>query len=135
LIRIVINSFAGCLLLLLTAALYEYNALLAALLALAAVDQFEDVYFYAFGKRLIPDWLMPVDVLLEGVLIALGVGILLFSLFYYAYFHSWFFRLLMFLSVPIILSGVEDVLYWMRGEEGLGIAIRKEEEFKFVKKK
>jgi len=112
---VVINSFAGCLMLLVAAALWPYSPWLSLLVALASIDQFEDVYYYAFGRRLVPRWLAPVDVLFEGVCAALGAAIAIFSLVYMSYFNTWFFQALLLLSIPMIWSAAEDVGYWMAG--------------------
>lgn len=112
--RIIINSFVFVLLLLIAYMIWSSSPLLAFLLVLAAIDQFEDVYYYTYRKRLFPMWFMPIDVMFEMVVVVIGLGILVFSLIYYAYFETWFFRAMMLLSIPIIYSAIEDVVLWRR---------------------
>jgi len=111
-VRIIINSFTFILLLVLAYVMWQGNPLLSFLLALAAIDQFEDVYYYTYRKRLFPSWLMPLDLVFEVVAVCIGLGMLIFSLIYYAYFETWFFKALLFLSIPIIYSAVEDIVMW-----------------------
>jgi len=111
-VRIIINSFTFILLLIIAYVMWQSNPLLSFLLALAAIDQFEDVYYYTYRRRLFPSWFMPLDMIFEMVVIGIGLGMLIFSLIYYAYFETWFFRALLFLSIPIIYSAVEDIVMW-----------------------
>jgi len=112
LVRIIVNSFTFVLLAILSYILWETNPAYSFLLALATVDQFEDVYYYTYRKRLFPDWFMPLDMIFEMTVVGIGVGMLIFSLIYYAYFETWFFRALMVLSFPVIYSAVEDIVLW-----------------------
>ena len=115
--RVIINSFTFILLLIIAYVMWQSNPLLSLILALTAIDQFEDVYFYVYRKRMFPDWFMPFDMLFETVALGIGLGILIFSLTYYMYFETWFFKALMFLSIPIIYSAVEDIVMWRRPPE------------------
>jgi len=136
LVRIITNSFAGCLLLLLGGILWSLSPYLSIVLFLVSFDQIEDVYYYVYRKRLIPDWLMPVDLVFEGVCAAVGMAIILFSLWYMPYFQTWFFQALLVLAIPIIWSSVEDIIRWsavLRGEEVVACAFC--EKKKFVKRK
>lgn len=112
-VRIIVNSFTLVLLLVIAYVMWQSNPLLSILLILAAVDQFEDVYYYTYMKRLFPSWFMPIDIVLEMLVMGIGVGMLLFSIVYYAYFETWFFRALLLLSIPVIYSAIEDVATWM----------------------
>jgi len=111
-VRVVVNSFAGCLLLLLAWALWWYNPVISILLALASLDQFEDVYYYVYRRRLIPQWLMPVDVVFEGVAVSIGLGMLLMAILYMSYFQTWFFQALLIASIFVVWSGLEDIIQW-----------------------
>jgi len=111
-VRIIINSFTFVLLLIIAYVVWRSNPLLSFLLALVAIDQFEDVYYYVYRRRLFPEWFMPFDMIFEMVVVGIGLGMLVFSLIYYAYFETWFFRALLFLSIPIIYSAVEDIVMW-----------------------
>jgi len=110
--RIIINSFAFILLVILAYVMWQSNPTFSILLALAAIDQFEDVYYYVYRKRLFPSWFMPIDVVFEVVLFVVGLGMLLFSITYYIYFETWFFRALLPLSIMVMYSSVEDILMW-----------------------
>ncbi len=114
LFRIVINSFALVLLLMLSVVFSQFNLLFAFLLALSAFDQFEDVYYYVYGVRLIPSWFMFFDIVFELVLIFIGVIMFSLSFIYYYYFPTWFFRVLFFISILIVYSAIEDLAYWIR---------------------
>ena len=116
-VRTIINSFTFILLLIVAYVMWQGNPLLSLLLALAAVDQFEDVYYYVYRKRLFPPWLMPLDMIFEMIVIGIGLGMLIFSLIYYAYFETWFFRALLLLSIPIIYSATEDIIMWRQVPE------------------
>jgi len=111
-VRIIVNSFTFILLLVIAYVMWQSNPLFSILLILAAVDQFEDVYYYTYMKRLFPSWFMPIDMVLEMLVIGIGIGMLLFSIVYYAYFETWFFRALLLLSIPVIYSAIEDVATW-----------------------
>lgn len=150
-VRIIINSFTFILLLIIAFVVWRSNPLLSFLLALAAIDQFEDVYYYTYRKRLFPSWFMPFDMFFEVVAIGIGLGMLVFSLIYYAYFETWFFRALLFLSIPIIYCAVEDIVMWRQpppeGSKPELISkavmhhacpkeeVREEEGFRFVRRK
>jgi len=112
LIRIIINSFALILLVILAYALWPSNPAYSFLLLLAAVDQFEDVYCYTYKKRLFPDWFMPFDIVFETILFGIGLGMLVFSISYYIYFETWFFKALLPISLLIMYSSLEDILLW-----------------------
>ncbi|RLG77828.1 MAG: hypothetical protein DRO12_01015 [Thermoprotei archaeon] len=142
LLRIIINSFGLVLLLVLAFVLWKSNPALSVLLALAAVDQLEDVYYYVYMKRFFPEWFMPFDMLLESALFCVGLGMLVFSLVYHAYFETWFFKALIPLSILVMWSSVEDVMMWRKPEIKLGMVthyvcpkekVRGEE--KFVRRK
>jgi len=112
--RIIVNSFAMILMILLAFFVWNYSPLYSFIFFLASLDQFEDVYFYVYRKRLVPVWLFPFDVMFEVVLAGIGVAILIFSLIYYSYFQTWFFRVMIPLSIVIIYSAIEDTVVWMR---------------------
>ena len=112
--RIIINSFALILLLILAYVMWQSNPSLSFLLVLAAVDQFEDVYYYVYRKRMFPEWFMPFDMFFEVVLFGIGIGMFLFSISYYVYFETWFFKALMPLAILIMYSSLEDIVLWRR---------------------
>ena len=112
LIRVVINSFALILLGILACVMWQSNPAYSFIFALAAVDQFEDVYYYVYRRRLFPEWFMPFDTVFEMVLFGVGLGMMLFSISYYIYFETWFFKALLPLSILIMYSAVEDILIW-----------------------
>lgn len=113
-VRVIINSFAFILLVILAYIMWQCNPMLSFLLALAAIDQFEDVYYYTYRKRLFPFWFMPFDMIFETMLFVIGLGMMIFSVAYYVYFETWFFRALLPLSIMIMYSAVEDILMWRR---------------------
>jgi len=113
-LRVVINSFAFVLCLLLAITTFEANPWLALLFLAASFDQLEDVYYYVYGRRLIPRALMPLDIVFEGVMFMVGLAMLMLSVSYYAYFSTWLFRGLLFLSIMVLWSSVEDVVEWAR---------------------
>jgi len=116
-VRIIINSFALILLVILAYIMWQSNPTFSLLLALAAIDQFEDVYYYTYRRRLFPSWFMPLDVIFEVVLFVVGLGMLLFSITYYIYFETWFFRALLPLSIMVMYSSIEDILMWRQPPE------------------
>jgi len=91
---------------------WSFDPILSILLFLASFDQFEDVYYYVYEKRLIPAWLMPIDIIFEGIVASIGIGIILFSFMYMTYFQTWFFQALFVLAIPIVWSSVEDIIQW-----------------------
>ncbi|MCC6057977.1 MAG: hypothetical protein LM568_03565 [Desulfurococcaceae archaeon] len=111
--RVIVNSFAFVLTIVMSVVTFQYNPLLSIVFFLASLDQLEDVYYYIYGKRLIPRSLMFIDIVFEGVMFMVGLAMLLLSVSYYAYFSTWFFRALLFLSVMVMWSSVEDVLQWV----------------------
>jgi len=132
--RIVVNSFAGCILLLVAGVLWAYNPLLSAVLVLVSLDQFEDVYYYVYGRRLIPGWLMPLDVLFEGVCLAVGAAMAFLGVIYMRYFQTWFFQALLAISILVVWSAVEDIAQW-GVTAGVMTAALREEEARFVRRK
>jgi hypothetical protein len=110
--RVIINSFAFILTLIMAVVTFQYHPWLALVFLLASFDQFEDVYYYVYGKRLIPRSLMFFDIIFEGVMFMIGLAMLMLSVSYYAYFSTWFFRAMIFLSIMIMWSSVEDVIQW-----------------------
>lgn len=113
--RIIINSFAFVLLIVLAYVFWSSNPLLSILFLLSSIDQYEDVYYYTYRRRLFPGWFMPFDLVFETVLMGVGAVMLLFSLVYYSYFQTWFFKSLIPLSVLIMYSAGEDVASWRSG--------------------
>jgi hypothetical protein len=135
-LRVVFNSTAFVILLLIGFGLFNTNPALAFLVALSSLDQFEDVYYLTTGERLIPSWFAPIDVLFEGVAMGLGLGLLLFGLMYYSYFASYFFVALIFVGFMVMMSSIEDVGFYFGGSSEVMhlVEIRKEEK-KFVRRK
>jgi len=114
LFRIILNSFTFVLLLIVAYVVWGGNPVLSILLALAAIDQFEDVYYYTYRRRLFPDWFRPIDMIFEMFVVGVGLGMLVFSIMYYMYFETWFFKALLFLSIPVIYSAIEDMVLWRK---------------------
>jgi len=110
--RVIVNSFAFVLTIVMSVVTFQYNPWLSIVFFLASLDQLEDVYYYVYGKRLVPRSLMFIDIVFEGIMFMIGLAVLLLSVSYYAYFSTWFFRALLFLSIMIMWSSVEDVLQW-----------------------
>ena len=142
LLRIIVNSFTFVLLLLLSCVFWETNALMAFLLVLASIDQLEDVYYYTYGKRFFPSWFMPFDLIFELVALGIGFCMLVFGLIYYSYFETWLFRSMIFLSIPVMYSAIEDVVLWFKPiKTGLGVSLapiqihKEKEEFRIIRKK
>ncbi len=108
-LRVLLNSLAFFVLLILATYLFKYNVLWGALILFSAFDQLEDVYFYTTRNRLIPAWFRPVDILLEGVLILVGVAMTVFGLVYWYVFDSWFFFMWMVASAFMAWSALEDI--------------------------
>jgi len=111
-LRIVVNSFAFVVLLMLAFICLRGNPPLSLLFLLSAFDQLEDVIYYTYRRRLIPEWAMPIDVVLEGVLIATAVAMIAFCLLYFTYFQSPFFQALFVVSLVILYVAVEDIMAW-----------------------
>lgn len=143
LLRVIVNSFALVVLTVLGAVTLQFNPLLATLFFLSAIDQFEDVYYYVYGKRLVPRHLMPLDIVFESILVLVGVGMFVLSLIYYYFFSTWFFRALLPLSLLIVYSAIEDIAEWFKPgvagaakvTRGVGEEIREEEEFRFIRRR
>ena len=112
--RVIINGFAFVMLAILGVVILQFNLPLGLLLLLSTIDQFEDVYYYVYGKRLMPRSLMPLDVVLELILAFVGLGMFIMSLIYSQYFPTWFFKALLPLSLLIVYSAVEDVFEWFK---------------------
>jgi hypothetical protein len=110
--RVIVNSFAFVLTIVTSVVTLQYNPWLSTVFFLASLDQFEDVYYYVYGKRLIPRSLMFLDIVFEGVMFMIGLAMLMLSVSYYAYFSTWLFRALIFLSIMVMWSSVEDVIQW-----------------------
>jgi hypothetical protein len=153
-LRVVINSFAFVILTILGVVTLQFNLPLGALLLLSTIDQLEDVYYYVYGKRLMPKSLMPLDVVLELVLAFVGMVMFITSLIYYQYFPTWFFKALLPLSFLIVYSAVEDVVEWFTPSIAPSVAaapttppltvshyvclkeeVREEEGFRFIRRK
>lgn len=113
-LRVIVNSVAFVLLLLVAFYSWYISPLYFVLFVLAALDQAEDVYYYVYNKRLVPLWMMPFDLMFEIMLTGVGIAMFVFSVIYYAYFQTWFFRVIMPLSIAIVYSAIEDVVIWMR---------------------
>ena len=145
LLRVIVNSFALVVLAVLGVVTLQFNPLLAMLFFLSAIDQFEDVYYYVYGKRLVPRHLMPLDIVFESILVLVGVGMFVLSLIYYYFFSTWFFRALLPLSLLIVYSAIEDIAEWFKpGVAGatevtrgvhIGEEVREEEEFRFIRRR
>jgi len=109
-LRVLMNSLAFFLLLLLGGYMINYNLIWGVVIFLSAFDQLEDVYFYVTKSRLIPTWFRPIDMVLEGILALVGGSMLLFGLVYWYSFDSWFFLLWTAVSAMIAWSAVEDII-------------------------
>jgi hypothetical protein len=112
LLRIVVNSFAFVIIIILAYIFWQSNPLFSIVLFLSAIDQLEDVYYYSYGKRFFPKWFMPLDIIFEFTLFGIALMMFIFSIIYYAYFETWFFRALIPLSLIIMYSSIEDVVLW-----------------------
>ena len=132
--RIVVNSFAFVVLLMLAYMCVRGNPPLALLLLLSAFDQLEDVVYYTYGRRLIPEWAMPIDIVLEGVLVATAVATISLCLFYFTYFKSFFFQALFIVSFIMLYSAIEDIMAW-RGAVHSVWQVREKSRFRFVEKR
>ncbi|HDH45049.1 MAG TPA: hypothetical protein ENG66_06645 [Thermococcus sp.] len=109
-LRVLLNSLAFFLLLVLGGYMIQYNPLWGAIVFFSALDQLEDVYFYVTKSRLIPSWFRPVDIILEGVLAIVGVSMFVFGLIYWYSFGGWFFLLWLVVSAMIAWSATEDII-------------------------
>jgi len=112
-IRVILNSFGFVAMAVMAYVTWQTAPWMSLLFALAAFDQFEDVYYYVYNKRLLPRWALPFDLVAEGVLFGFGLGMLILSAAYYAYFSTWFFRATLVLSILMMWSSVEDVMQWL----------------------
>jgi hypothetical protein len=128
-VRVVLNSIAFFLLIIVGAIFLEKSPILSALLFLSSIDQVEDVYTYISGKRLFPKYLFPLDMLFEGVAVMAGAIMFLFGIMYYPYFHTYFFLTLMFLGAMIISSATEDITSYFQFYGVQSIEVRKKERF------
>ena len=109
-LRVLLNSLAFFLLLILGGYLISYDPIWGFVIIFSAFDQLEDVYFYVTKNRLIPTWFRPIDIILEGVLALVGASMFFFGMVYYYTFDSWFFFLWMAVSGMIAWSAVEDIV-------------------------
>jgi hypothetical protein len=152
-LRVIINSFAFIVLAILGVVTLQFNLPLGVLFLLSTIDQLEDVYYYVYGKRLVPKPLMPLDVVFELVLAFVGVAMFITSLIYYQYFPTWFFKALLPLSFLIVYSAIEDVVEWFKPSIAPSVVVapttpltvshyvclkeevREEEGFRFIRRK
>jgi hypothetical protein len=112
--RIVMASITFALLLLVASILISITPLLAFLLFLGGFDQLDDIYQAVYGKTLVPVWLMPIDILLETVVVIVSIGILYVSLVYALYSSTMLFLILVPLSIIMIMTALDDInLDWM----------------------
>ncbi|RLG67233.1 MAG: hypothetical protein DRO11_10375 [Methanobacteriota archaeon] len=109
-VRVLLNSLAFFLLLVLGGYVISYNPIWGFIVVFSAFDQLEDVYFYVTKNRLIPAWFRPIDIMLEGVLALVGASMFVFGLVYWYSFDSWFFLLWLIVSAMIAWSAVEDIV-------------------------
>ncbi|MEM3943471.1 MAG: hypothetical protein QXJ59_05265 [Thermofilaceae archaeon] len=113
LITIIVNSVAAAILLLAAALIATRFWPASIIFILAAFDQVEDVYKAVYGKRLLPRWLAPVDIILELFLAALGFALAFFALLYAELFVAGFFLwALAALGLLISFSALSDVTEW-----------------------
>lgn len=108
-LRVLLNSFAFFVLVFMAYYVVKYNPLWGALVILSAFDQLEDVYFYVAGRRLVPSWFRPIDIVLEGVLVLVGLSMFLFGLIYWYSFDSWFFFMWIVTAGFMTWSAIEDI--------------------------
>jgi len=113
-LRVLLNSLAFFLLLILGGYMVKYSPIWGLVIFLSAFDQLEDVYFYVTKSRLIPTWLRPVDIVLEGILAIVGVSMFFFGLIYWYTFDNWFFFVWMVVSALIAWSSIEDIVEGLR---------------------
>lgn len=139
-VRVLMNSLAFFLLLVLGGYLIKYSPLWGAVIFLSAFDQLEDVYTYVTRSRLLPEWFRPIDIIFEGVLVLVGGSMFLFGLAYWYTFSSWFFFLWTAVSAMITWSAIEDIYedVYIITEKARGasvVATTKEiEDYKFFRK-
>jgi len=112
-IRVIINSFGFVAMVVMAYVTWQTAPWMSLLFALAAFDQFEDVYYYVYGRRLMPRWALLLDIAGEGILFGFGLAMLILSAAYYAYFSTWFFRSMLVLSILMMWSSVEDIMEWL----------------------
>jgi len=117
LIRAIFNSLGFIIFSVVAVACWPESIPTSIFMGIAALDQLEDVYYAVYGRRLMPRWLMPIDIVLELAVIAFGMLMLVYGLIYYSYFQTWFFKSALLLSVPMIYCAAEDIALWWRSEE------------------
>jgi len=111
LVRVVGNTVAGVMLLILALAFLPTNPLLTGIFLLVAYDQFEDLYYLTAGIKPKRRGVYKIlNVFYEVFCIGVGVLMLIFCLNYFLLFYSPFFLALILTSIVIIISGVEDLV-------------------------
>jgi hypothetical protein len=108
-IRVVINSISFFILLALAYYLFQFNPYIGIIFALASIDQIEDVYRITTGRHPIPAYLAPFDIIFETILAITGLFMLILSVVYWYSFESWFFAILVVLSIAITLCAISDI--------------------------
>jgi hypothetical protein len=108
-IRAVINSISFFILLALAYYLFQFNPYIGIIFALASIDQIEDVYRITTGRHPIPAYLVPFDIIFETILAITGLFMLILSVVYWYSFESWFFAILVVLSIAITLCAISDI--------------------------
>jgi len=134
-VRMSVNGFAGVLMVLFGFMLWYYNPLWSILMFLAAIDQFEDVAYYAWGKRIIPKYLMPLDILFEGAVFIFGLAILFLSATYYSFFQTWFWEAMFIVGFLAVWSALEDAWYWFAPSKMvIKVEVCEKRRFKFIRR-
>ncbi|MEM2029902.1 MAG: hypothetical protein QW734_02870 [Candidatus Bathyarchaeia archaeon] len=109
LFRITANIFSFFLLLIAGYYLLTFNTVWAFIVFISAIDQLEDAYELVYNRRLIPAWLIPFDVIFEGILVVASSLMLIYSVIYYWWFESFTILIMLVVSLIILFSALQDL--------------------------
>lgn len=108
LLRITANILSFFLLLIAGYYILTFNTVWGFIIFLSAIDQLEDAYELVYNRRLIPAWLIPFDVVFEGILVVASSLMLIYAVIYCWWFESFTMLVLLVASCIILFSALQD---------------------------
>jgi hypothetical protein len=136
-LRVIGNSLAFLLSIILAIWFFKTNPLISFFFIISAFDNYEDVYEVVTRKRLIPYYLIPIDIIIEVVMLLFGMYVLMLGYMYYVYFETPFAIFLLVSGISIVISSTKDIAKDIMRLRGVsyGVGIHKIEKFEFLRRK
>jgi hypothetical protein len=122
-LRVIGNSASFLASIVLAAWFLKTNPLISAFFILSAIDNYEDVYEIVTRKHLVPQYLVPADIVFEAVMLLFGLYVTMLGYTYIVYFETPFALMLLASGISITFSSTKDIIKNIQRLRGVEYAI------------